>query len=178
MKLPISRWTVGAALVALVLAGVELAREKADEHDSANGLAPVVHEHRGTPGAGTPSARVVLRAVPDAGDLMARIDALPNRARDATEIVDIFGATSFKPPPPPPPAAPKPQAPPFPYVVMGAIDDDGVRRVFLSNQEKVLVVKPADTFDGVYRVENVDARHMTLTYLPLQEQQSISLGSR
>jgi hypothetical protein len=46
----------------------------------------------------------------------------------------------------------------------------------MTKADLVLAVKVSETFDGVYRVERIDEREMTLLYLPLKQEQKISLG--
>lgn len=84
----------------------------------------------------------------------------------------VFDAVSWRPPtpqveataPPPPPVAP-----PFPYVYLGGLSEDGVRTAFFNQGERVLPVKAGDTVDALYRVEQMNEKNMTLTYLPLNQ---------
>ena len=75
-------------------------------------------------------------------------------------------------PPPPPPApqpvavvAPPPQAPAFPYTLIGRLDD-GVPMLLLAGPLRSFGVKAADVIDGHWRVDSVDARGLSLTWLP------------
>lgn len=74
------------------------------------------------------------------------------------------------------PPAPKPVAPPFPYVYMGGMVDDGVQTAFFVKGDRVLPVKTGDTVDAAYRVDRLDEKQMTLTYLPLNEPMVLHLG--
>ncbi len=85
----------------------------------------------------------------------------------------VFDAVSWQPlavkadtPPTPPP---KPVAPPFPYAYLGGLSEDGVRTTFFNQADRVLPVKAGDTVDAVYRVEQMNEKNMTLTYLPLNQ---------
>ena len=77
----------------------------------------------------------------------------------------------------PPPPPPKPLAPPFPYAYLGGLLEDGVRTTFFTKGDRVLPVKAGDTVDAVYRVDQMTEKHMTLTYLPLNQSLTLALGS-
>lgn len=122
------------------------------------------------PGMRTPSATIVEDAV---------ILSLRPRQAAAT-VVDSFAVRDWNPPPPPPmkPAPPPPpSAPPLPFTVLGKKYEDGVWAVFLALQGQVLVVKPTDIIENVYRVEETRPPLMTLTYLPLNMAQTMPIGA-
>jgi hypothetical protein len=73
------------------------------------------------------------------------------------------------PPAPPPP----PTAPPIPYNFVGLLQDHAVPKAFLAKGDNLLVVAAGDTLDGTYRVESVSSSEIVLTYLPLNQRQSI-----
>lgn len=66
---------------------------------------------------------------------------------------------------PPPPAGP-PAAPPFPYTLIGRVEDGPLIQALLSSPRRTLGVKAKDVIDGQWRVDAVDARGVTLTWLP------------
>jgi hypothetical protein len=90
----------------------------------------------------------------------------------------LFAPKSWYVPPPPPKAVPPPppSAPPLPFTYMGKLIEDGQMTVFLTKQDRNYVVKVGDTIDGTYKVEEVSARMMTLTYLPLKIKQTLMIG--
>ena len=94
---------------------------------------------------------------------------------------DLFGPKSWNPPPPPvaarkPPPPPPPTAPPFPYLVTGAVADaDGVLVVF-TNQQQSFVVRVGEIIERTYRVDAIDAQAVTLTYMPLGLTQRVPVG--
>jgi hypothetical protein len=97
----------------------------------------------------------------------------------AAEIDDAFAARDWRPPPPPPAkltARPQAVAPPLPYTVLGKMLDNGAWQVFLSRNDRILVVKSLDTIDNAYRVEEIRPPTMTLTYLPTQQRQTLPIG--
>lgn len=92
------------------------------------------------------------------------------------------------PPPPPPPkpvavaAAPAvapapPPAPPFPYQMIGRLEEAGLTRVMLSNAQRTLVVQAGDAVDTQWRVDEVQARAVTLTWLPTGQHVTLSFPS-
>jgi hypothetical protein len=66
-------------------------------------------------------------------------------------------------------AAPAPVAPRFPHQWVGRFNDGAV----LSGPEATWVVQAGDVIDGQWRVERVEERRMSLTYLPLNLPQQI-----
>ena len=77
---------------------------------------------------------------------------------------------------PPPPSSP--QAPPLPFTYMGRMIDGKRVAVFLTNGngDRTWVVRPGDKIDDVYRVDAIGEGTITLTYLPLDVRQELSLG--
>lgn len=109
---------------------------------------------------------------------LERLDRARQALSEDTDADDqaptvVFDVVSWQPPavksdtPPAPP--PAPVAPPFPYAYLGGLSEDGVRTTFFNQGERVLPVKAGDTVDAVYRVEQMNEKNMTLTYLPLNQ---------
>lgn len=96
----------------------------------------------------------------------------------------LFGAHSWAPPPaaagagaaaragPPP----KPKAPPLPFTYIGKLVDGGKVTVFLAQGERNHVVSTGAVIDDRYRVDRISDAEITLTYLPLKEQQKLPIG--
>ncbi len=98
----------------------------------------------------------------------------------SAQIANSFAPHDWTPPPPPRPkpvAPPPPTAPPLPYKVIGKKFEDGSWQVFLARQDQVFVVKPQDTLENTYRVEETKPPVMILTYLPLQQRQTLPIGA-
>jgi hypothetical protein len=115
----------------------------------------------------------------------AGLDKIGKRTQTEHKTVDIFKGKSWyvappkpKPvPPPPPPPPPPPTAPPMPYVYMGSyLGKDGRLLIFLTRGDQVYSVSPGDVLEGTYRVEGISSGQLVLIYLPLNIQQSISIG--
>jgi len=127
-----------------------------------------------------PAAANKTESAPPAG-----LDKLGKRGQSEHKAVDIFKGKSWyvappKPkyvPPPPPPPPPPPTAPPLPYAYMGSYQGkDGRMIIFLTRGDQVYSVSPGDVLEGTYRVEGIASGQVVLIYLPLNIQQSISIG--
>lgn len=70
-----------------------------------------------------------------------------------------------------------PTAPPLPFVFMGRMSDGGQQTYFLRHGDQSIVAQVGDTLLSQYRVEAVDGNKLVLRYLPLNELQSLDLGS-
>lgn len=73
-------------------------------------------------------------------------------------------------------AAVPPQAPPFPYTLIGRLDD-GEPRALLSGARRSLGAKAADVIDGDWRVDAVTPQGVTLTWLPGGIKKTITFGA-
>lgn len=92
-----------------------------------------------------------------------------------------LAAWSAPPPPAPPPAPPPtaavaqvPVAPPFPYQLIGRLEQGGVSQALLAGTSRSISAKPGDVIDGQWRVERVEATGLALTWLPGQQTQTIN----
>src|SRR5688500_16948820 len=94
----------------------------------------------------------------------------------------FYSAPPAKPPPPvvtsvpaaPPPAPPS--APPMPYRFAGKVVHDGVAKVVLAKDDRVLTVEPGDRLDGGYRVDAIGADEVALVYEALGIREVLALG--
>lgn len=94
----------------------------------------------------------------------------------------VFMGQNWNPPPPPPPPPsntppPPPMAPPMPFTYIGKALADGTWEVFLSRGDKTYSVRNQTVIDGTYRVEKIAPPLMSLTYLPLNQQQQMNIGA-
>lgn len=92
----------------------------------------------------------------------------------------FFGAQSWTPPPPPavkPPPPPPPTAPPLPFRYLGKKTDDGPIEVYLVNGDHTYIVQEKTVLDNLYRVDAIQPTTMTITYLPLNQVQTLQIGS-
>ncbi len=123
------------------------------------------------------------------GQTSQAVDVVAVRARaaeaepeNAAVLEPSQWSTSVSTPAPPTPAAaptsaPAPQAPPLPFRAMGRYVEDGQVQVFLQHNDRNLVVRVGDTIADDYKVESLDGSTLTLRYLPLNQPQTIDVGS-
>ena len=131
----------------------------------------------------TSSARpVAARAAgADSGNLLTR---LAHRVAESKAVTALFHSQSWYVAPPPPPPAPvvvvappPPTAPPLPFTVMGSYTRPGDATVyFLTRGDRVFDVHIGDTIDNTYSVDSAANGALTLTYKPLNIQQTLALG--
>jgi len=115
----------------------------------------------------------------------AQTEALPP-ARAMTAAAPSGWAPAV-PPPPPPPARPArvadaaPVAPPFPHQWVGRFDDEAsasskpLRRVVISGAVSTWVLREGDVIEGQWRIDQIQERLVRLTYLPLQQSQTVAM---
>jgi hypothetical protein len=132
---------------------------------------------RAAPSVRTPPPAVVASVATAA----AVSTGLDTATRLPPASADLFAVRSWQPPPPPPapPAVtPPPVAPPLPFRYLGRLEDGGAIAVFLveGNQPHARVLRQGDV-SGPYRVDEVTAEGMRLTYLPLNQSQQLLFGS-
>ena len=172
---PRDRWIVLAVALVLTLAAVRWAGSQDREAVALSARAaaePARRSEREPAGArgterlpGLDLERLAVRKQnAPAGD--------PFAARSWEAMAQEAARKSARPPPPPPPLAP-----PLPFVYMGRLVEDGGTTVFLTRLDRLYIVRAGDTLDGLYRVEAITARSMTVTYLLLGQRQELAFGS-
>lgn len=181
-------WTAAHRWAAYAVAGLATvgAMRWVDGLDAAAPVAQAVARPRAAPlAASGPALDIASTAAPRASDASPpRLagTALRDAAGPGADIevrADPFHAPAAPPPPPaslapPPPPAP-PQAPPLPFAYLGRWTEDGGTTVFLMRGEHTVAVRGPGPLDASYRVEAIDEQQMVLTYLPLNQRQSLPL---
>jgi hypothetical protein len=107
-------------------------------------------------------------------------DPLLEAATDPFKVVSFVAPVQAMPvaPPPAPVVQPKPVAPQFPYQYFGRmVDVNGQALTFLSRDGVLVPIKVGTVLDDVYRIDAMAGKQISLTYLPLNEQISISVQS-
>lgn len=108
---------------------------------------------------------------------------------DAEDAAALIAWASVLPPPAPAPSpaqaepaqaeASPPMAPPFSLPWVGRFNDAGqtsdVERAVLQGPRATLVVKAGDVIDGQWRIDGIRDRRMTVTYLPLNQPQTVAM---
>lgn len=158
---------LAAALAATLAATLWLAQQ--DDED-AQTVVPLARASRATRAA--PAPAVPASAPPLSAQALQRP---PWPEAPAAQLA----AWSAPPPPPPPPAPPPaaaqaPVAPPFPYQLIGRLEQGGVSQALLAGASRSLSAKPGDVIDGQWRVERVEATGLVLTWLPGKQSQTIN----
>lgn len=149
--------------------------------DTAKVAAPAARAPRAA--ASAPAAdRGAARAESASGsNLLTR---LAHRVTESKAVEALFHSQSWYVAPPPPPPAPvvvvappPPTAPPIPFTVMGSYARPGDAKVyFLTRGDRVFDVHIGDTIDNTYSVDGEVGGQLTLTYKPLNIQQSLPIG--
>ncbi|SEP10033.1 secretion system X translation initiation factor [Nitrosovibrio sp. Nv6] len=102
------------------------------------------------------------------------------RRKFSSQAGDIFSRQSWAPPPPSPPASMKPQPPsppPLQFKYLGKVIDGSETRVFLALAQRNYIVKPGESINSQYRVDEISDENITFTYLPLNAKQMLSTAS-
>lgn len=112
---------------------------------------------------------------------------LPIRNKiDESASKDPFAARGWLPPPPPPAPAPvvpvvaeappPPTAPPVPFKFVGLIEEKAAKpAAFIAKGDALFVVHVGDVVENTYRVESFNSAQVVVTYLPLQQRQTIEV---
>jgi len=124
--------------------------------------------------------RAAERATPRGEELVLEL-----KPRDRQSPHSAFSMTSWAPPKavvkrevaPPPPPPPVPRAPPLPFRVLGRYIEAGKPSVFMQFNDSTVVASAGAMIGADYRVESVTDEAVTLTYLPLDERQVLTIDS-
>lgn len=138
-----------------------------------------------------PSAAHAAAMEPWMADALTQgVNQWQDRLRPPADGQDAAGKgrsawAGMQPPPPPPPvrtAAPEqdlppppPMAPRFPHAWVGRFDDETAQRAVLAGPQGTWVVRAGDVIEGQWRIDRIQERSMSLTYLPLKQQQTLAM---
>ncbi|MBC3873729.1 hypothetical protein [Undibacterium flavidum] len=121
------------------------------------------------------------KAQPVIASLINRAALLGEYDHSEKQANSFFNSQTWTTPAAPVKMAPQipqtPVAPPIPYSVLGKKWEDGIWEVFLSRNEQTYVVREKTILDDLYRIESIQPPTMTLTYLPLNQIQVLTIGS-
>lgn len=67
-------------------------------------------------------------------------------------------------------------APTFPFQYVGKKLEESIWEVYLSRGDQSFLVREGGTLEGTYRIDSITAQRLTVTYLPLGQSQSLSIG--
>jgi hypothetical protein len=90
----------------------------------------------------------------------------------------LFGRQNWTPPPPPPKFTPPPppMAPAIPFTYIGKKFDGTSWEVYLMRGEQTFVVRDNTILDNNYHVDSIKPPILSLTYIPLNQVQTITIG--
>ncbi|MGZ3238100.1 MAG: hypothetical protein ACXU8A_12065 [Burkholderiaceae bacterium] len=106
-------------------------------------------------------------------------DTLIGGAHAGKQSETLFGFQTWTPPPPPPPKIVVPvipTAPPLPFTFVGKKNEDGLWEVYLARGETTFIVRDKSMIESAYRVDAITPPTMSITYLPLNQIQTLIIG--
>jgi hypothetical protein len=110
--------------------------------------------------------------------LRLRERAVMERIReDALADGAVFATRSWDPPPPKSSQTELPQAPSLPYTFVGKKQEAGEWEIYLALGEDIRIVRSNMVLDGKYQIGVVTPPTLSLTYLPLKQTQTLSIGN-
>lgn len=91
---------------------------------------------------------------------------------------NLFGSTSWAPPAPPapPPSPVVATTPPLPFTYLGKKYEIGQWEVFLGSGDQTFIVQEGSTVNEQYHIDAIKPPTLTLTYLPLNQVQTLPIG--
>jgi hypothetical protein len=99
---------------------------------------------------------------------------------DGNKPQALFSSHSWAPPPPPPPVSlappPPPSAPPLPFKYIGKQITDSGWEAFITLSKQIFIVHEKTVVQGTYRIDSIKPPILTVTYLPLQQTQTLNIG--
>ena len=107
--------------------------------------------------------------------LQARETLIGSRYQKSTGQ-SLFGSQNWTPPPPPAAPPPPPMAPPLPYTYIGKKFENNRWEVYLAKGEQTYIVLENTVLENNNHVDSIKPPTLTLTYLPLQQVQTLTIG--
>jgi hypothetical protein len=95
------------------------------------------------------------------------------RRKFSAQAGEIFGQRSWVPPPRSEPPRP-PSPPPMQFRYLGKVVEGDETRVFLALGERNYIVRPGESINSQYRLDEVSDHNITFTYLPLNARQMLA----
>ncbi|WP_137719074.1 hypothetical protein [Methylobacillus flagellatus] len=175
MKAQHKQWLLyGGLSLTLLAAWLAPSTDSSSEASAAaqrqSGAQPAIRQSASTPAsvsttlsaqrAWAPQARTLLEQAP------ADLFLLPEAASTEQEAMASASTAETR----------APVAPALPYAYMGKMQQADEMTVFISREQRPYIVRAGDVVDGEYRVERIAPPYMHLTYLPLQQAQTLFIG--
>ncbi|MFW5425872.1 MAG: hypothetical protein ACKE8R_01340 [Methylophagaceae bacterium] len=70
----------------------------------------------------------------------------------------------------------KPSTPPFPFTYIGKLTEEGVTKVFLLQDQSLLILREGDKVGSNYQLKAITEKQLRWKYLPLNTTQNMSIG--
>lgn len=161
-------WLAGA-LLATLLAAQWVSGEEGEAGPEALPESAEARNFRKEASAGRNAAENEA-AENEAGELdLERLE----RRKFSAQAGDIFGQRSWVPPPRSEPPRP-PSPPPMQFRYLGKVVEGNETRVFLALGERNYIVRPGESINNQYRLDEVSDHGITFTYLPLNARQMLA----
>ena len=158
------RLLLAAAFVAALVSAALAPSEEAPPPAKRKAKAPAA------PAAVQPAERLAAREI-------IEVPPVSNYQRSTAEGISVVNLFEPRAPPSVAPAPAKPVAPKPPFTYMGLIEESGRTKVALAQGDQLLLVAKGEQFSGSYRLDEVSPDTIVVTYLPLEERQSLSMGA-
>ena len=127
-----------------------------------------------------------VRSGPSIGTQRTKAPAEPepvleikSRVAGDTKGGRLFGPTVWAVPAKvvPEAAPPAPAAPALPFTFIGKRSDGGAWEVFVTAGDRTLILRENESIDATYRVDSIQPPRLVLTYLPMNVQQTMNIGT-
>lgn len=141
---------------------------------------------RSTSSRASPASRSSVKpAASELSLIRLKVRQPPYQLFDAEMVADmaekeapIFQLQSWTPPPPKGVVKVEPpKAPPWPYVYFGQQLSQGEWWIYLTLGDEARSVKKGQILDTNYRIEKIEPPNLSVTYLPLNEVQTVTIGA-
>ncbi len=156
-----------------------------DGRDSTVGVVSEAVVRSTSAGASTAKRAAVKPTSTEENLTRLKVRQVPYPLFDAAMLADmtdkeapIFHLQSWTPPPPKVVAKVElPKAPPWPYVYFGQQLSQGEWWIYLTLGDEARAVKKGQILDTKYRIDKIEPPNLSVTYLPLNEVQTVTIGA-
>lgn len=151
-----------------------VARASASANVAASAAVKRVMQTSASAGSGKAKPAIVILALQPREVLIGTGDANSEQPTDR-----LFTNQTWAPPPPPPPKPlppPPPSAPPLPFTYLGKKIEDSQWEAYLARGDQTFIIREQTVIEGTYRVDSIKPPTLSLTYLPLNQVQTLTIG--
>lgn len=169
------RWVIWLPLLGISL-WLALAGDRSPASEATGTLA--AQTQRPDPAEYAPGRSIVSDSTAPLLALVPREVLVPKSSGGHGSRRDLFATRSWTPTPapqalqPPVPVA----APPLPYTFLGKKLEAGAWEVYLGRGDRTFIAREGLVLEGTYRVTAIAPPTLSVTYLPLEQAQSLAIG--